>query len=63
MNNKLNGNTLIHLMVDLVVGVRILLKSILKEKDRKAWIIFGPLASGYISFLGFLDTVMNIRGP
>jgi len=39
-------------MKDLVVGVRILLKSISKENGLKAWTRLGSLASGNASFLG-----------
>ena len=50
MNNNLNGKTLRRHMEDLVVGVRIILKSISKENGPRVWIRLGSLFSG--KFLG-----------
>jgi len=44
MNNNLNGKTLRRHMEDLVVGLRVLLNSISKERGLRVWIIFGSLA-------------------
>ena len=50
-------------MEDLVVGVRILLKSISKENGLIVWIRLGSLVSGNASFFGaVLYKVINIQG-